>query len=321
MNNDKTVWIEKYRPDKLDDVVGQEKTVERLKAYVEEGNLPTLLFTGSAGIGKTACAVALGHELYGDSFEFNFSELNASDERGINVVREKIKTTAQTSPVDGHAFKVIFLDEADALTKDAQAALRRTMEKYANNCRFILSCNYASKIIEPIISRCAVFRFSRLNEDDILKQLSFICNKENLGVTIEAFDAILYIAEGDMRKAVNTLQAASIGNSEITKENVHAISVVIDIEFVEKMIDLSLKGKFMESRNKLDELLFDKGYSGDDIINGIFKYLIGSAVPENFLVKMLEQVGEIDFRLTEGSQERIQLSALLAYFTRVETGR
>jgi len=319
--NDKNVWIEKYRPAVLDDVVGQEEIVERLKSYVESGNLPNLLFAGSAGIGKTACAVALGHELYGDSFTFNFNELNASDERGINVVREKIKNIAQTSPVDGHAFKVIFLDESDALTKDAQAALRRTMEKYANNCRFILSCNYASKIIEPLISRCAVFRFSRLNEDDITKQILFIGLTENLSIDNAALNAILYIAEGDMRKAVNTLQAASIGNNNITKENVHAISVVIDIEFVEKMIDLSLKGKFMESRNKLDELLFDKGYSGDDIINGIFKYLINSAVPENFLVKILEQVGEIDFRLTEGSQERIQLSALLAYFTEVGRGR
>ncbi|HJJ55254.1 MAG TPA: replication factor C small subunit, partial [Methanocorpusculum sp.] len=159
MESSTDIWIEKYRPRKLDEVVGQKEIVDRLKLYASSKSLPHLLFTGSAGIGKTTCAVALAREMFGDTWSMNFRELNASDERGIDVVRTQIKQFARTSPLGDAEFKVLFLDEADALTNDAQAALRRTMENYAETCRFILSCNYSSKIIDPIQSRCAIYRF------------------------------------------------------------------------------------------------------------------------------------------------------------------
>lgn len=205
---------------RLDDVVGQTETIERLKSYVKSRNLPHLLFSGPPGVGKTATAVSIAKELFADSWRENFTELNASDERGIDVVRTKIKNFAKTSPIGGADFKIIFLDEADALTSDAQAALRRTMERYTNNCRFILSCNYSSKIIEPIQSRCAVYRFRPLSDDAVAERVLFVASNEGIEVSTDGMDAIKYIAQGDMRKAINALQAASLVDRVVHKDTI-----------------------------------------------------------------------------------------------------
>ena len=217
MEENHTIWIEKYRPSRLADIVGQDEIVERLSSYVKSGNLPHLLFTGSAGVGKTTAAVTLAHEFFRDSWQMNFRELNASDERGIDVVRNQIKQFARTTPLGEATFKILFLDEADALTTDAQAALRRTMESYAQTCRFILSCNYSSKIIDPIQSRCAIYRFKPLSPDAVKEETCRIAAREGLTVTPEAMNAIVYIAQGDMRKAINALQGAAILTPRLTK--------------------------------------------------------------------------------------------------------
>ncbi|PKG33615.1 replication factor C small subunit, partial [Methanoregula sp.] len=224
MDESHTIWIEKYRPQKLADIVGQDEIVERLSSYVRSGNLPHLLFTGSAGVGKTTAAVTLAREFFRDSWQMNFRELNASDERGIDVVRNQIKQFARTTPLGDATFKILFLDEADALTTDAQAALRRTMESYAQTCRFILSCNYSSKIIDPIQSRCAIYRFKPLSPAAIREEIRRIAHRESLNIRPDAMEAIVYIAQGDMRKAINALQGAAIISRDIDATMVYAIT-------------------------------------------------------------------------------------------------
>lgn len=308
------VWTEKYRPKTLDEVIGQEQIVRRLKSYVKSGNLPHLLFSGPPGVGKTACAVSLARGMFGDTWQNNFIELNASDERGIDVVRNNIKSFARTAPLGEARFKIIFLDEADALTSDAQSALRRTMERYTATCRFIISCNYSSKIIEPIQSRCAIYRFGPLNPKDIETMVRRIGKGEGITVTKDGLDAIIYVARGDMRKAVNALQSAATVSKEVTAEAVYETTSTAKPKEIEDMLKLALNGQFMDSRNKLDDLLIKYGLSGNDIIDQIYSAMFSLGLNEDVLVALVDRIGEADFRLTEGASERIQVEALLAHF-------
>jgi len=304
-------WTEKYRPQTLDDVVGRTYIVERLKSYVKKGNMPHLLFAGPAGVGKTTCALALAKEMFGDTWHQNFQETNASDERGINVVRARIKDFARTMAIGGN-FKIIFLDESDALTSDAQNALRRTMEIYTSTCRFILSCNYSSKIIPPIQSRCAVFRFGPLDSSAIGEKLKMIAEQESLVITPDGLEAILYIADGDMRKAENILQAAAFLEQDISNEIVYQVSSRARPEEIDEMVHTAMDGNFLGSRELLDKLLIEKGLSGDDIIMQMHKHIVTLDMPEERKVDIVDKIGEHEFRLVEGANERIQLEALLA---------
>jgi len=317
MKEMREIWIEKYRPKMLKDVVGQKDIVDRLQSYVNTKNLPHLLFAGTPGTGKTTCALALAKELYGETWRNNFVELNASDERGIDVVRGKIKEFARTSPIGGAEFKIIFLDEADALTNDAQAALRRTMERYSKICRFVLSCNFSSKIIEPIQSRCAVFRFRPIKEEDIKKYLLLIAKTEKVDVTDEAMDALVHVAGGDMRRAVNSLQVAASLGDKVTIEVIYQTTGTARPEEVKKLLETALNGDFIESRNQLDELMITYGLSGEDVIKQIHKSFFELNIPDIEKVKLIEKTGEVEFRIVEGSNERIQLESLLAYLVLV----
>ena len=252
------IWIEKYRPETLADVVGHEDIVGRLESYVAQNDLPHLLFSGPAGVGKTTSAMAIAREVYGEDWRENFLELNASDERGIDVVRDRIKDFARTS-FGGYDYRIIFLDEADALTSDAQSALRRTMEQFANNTRFVLSCNYSSQIIDPIQSRCAVFRFGPLAE-----------------------------------------------------EAVYAITATARPEAIEAMVEAALAGDFTAARAKLDDLLTDAGLGGGDVIDQLHRSAWEFDLDDAATVRLLERVGETDYRITQGANERLQLEALLA---------
>ena len=244
------IWIEKYRPTNLSEVVGQPAVTTRLKNYVKERSMPHLLFAGPAGIGKTTSALALARELFGDLWKHNLHELNASDERGIDVVRGKIKEFARTAPLGEDGFKIIFLDEADALTNAAQAALRRTMEKYARTCRFVMSCNFSSKIIEPIQSRCAVFRFKPIKSEDLEKYLKFVSSKEGLSVTKEGYESITYLAQGDLRRAINGLQMAAAAKEEITPDIVYQAVAAARPEEVKEALQMSLEGNFSGARER-----------------------------------------------------------------------
>lgn len=314
-------WVEKYRPSRLSDVVGQQEIISRLQAYVSKHNSPNLLFSGPAGIGKTSAAVALAKELFGEQFERNFLELNASDERGIDVVRNTIKDFARTLAFGGD-FKIIFLDESDALTSDAQQALRRTMEKYTRTCRFILSCNYSSRIIEPIQSRCVVFRFKPLTAKEMQQRLQSIAEKEKLHLEKNAVDAIVYVSIGDMRKAINVLQTSAALNSKITEEVVFNVSSRAKPKEVQEMIQLALKGKFLQARELLDKLLFEHGMSGEDIMLQLYREVMDADekdVADKTKIALVDLIGEYNFRMVEGANERIQLEALLAQFMRFKS--
>ena len=308
------IWIEKYRPKILDDIVGQNEIVERLKAYVKTKNVPHLMFAGPAGTGKTTSALALSKELFGESWKQNFHELNASDERGIGVVRGKIKDFARTAPIGKTALKIIFLDEADSLTSDAQSALRRTIEKYSHICRFILSVNYSSKIIEPIQSRCTIFRFNPIRNDDIKKYICKISEKEKIEVTPDGLETLIFIARGDLRKAINILQVGASVGKKITAEILYETSATAKPEDVKNLINSALAGKFMAARNQLYDLLIKYGLSGEDIIKQIHQTIYDLAIPDENKVRLIEKTGETEFRLIEGSNDHIQLEALLAQF-------
>jgi replication factor C small subunit len=314
MEDNNTIWIEKYRPMRLRDIVGQDEIIERLESYVRSGNLPHLLFTGSAGVGKTTAAVSLAREFFGESWHMNFRELNASDERGIDVVRNQIKQFARTSPLGTATFKILFLDEADALTTDAQAALRRTMESYAQTCRFILSCNYSSKIIDPIQSRCAIYRFKPLGKAAISAEIQKIANKEGITVSEDAINAIVYVAQGDMRKAINALQGAAIISQSINGQMVYAITATARPDEIDLLLDLSLCGDFEAAENALSQLLHERGIAPNELLNQCYRTLLRRPLDQKLKVTLIDYIGETDFRLSEGADSDIQMEALIAKF-------
>ncbi|MCE4628276.1 MAG: replication factor C small subunit [Desulfurococcales archaeon] len=310
------LWVEKYRPKTLDEIVNQEEVVKRLKMFVKAKNMPHLLFAGPAGTGKTTAAHALARELYGEYYRQYVLELNASDERGIGVIREKVKEFARSRTPPDIPFKIIILDEADNMTADAQQALRRLMELYSAQTRFILIANYPSKIIDPIQSRCAFFRFQPLKKEDVVARLKYIAENEGVEYDPKALETIYEISQGDMRKAINILQAAA-ALGKVTVDAVYKVVGLAKPKEVREMIMTALRGDFDQARTFMRKLMIEYGLSGEDLVKQIHREIFSNEVkiPEEARVLIADYVGEIHYRLVEGSDDDIQLSALLAWLS------
>ena len=317
MNVEKSLWTEKYRPSDFSDIKGQKDIVKRVKAFVEQKNLPHLMFAGPAGVGKTSLALVIAKKLFKDLWHQNFLELNASDERGIDIIRNKVKDFARTRAIGDVPFKIIYLDECDALTREAQQALRRTMENYTQTCRFVLSANYSSKIIDPIQSRCVVFRFKQLDKKEIFEIIDNIAKEEKLKIDDKAKEALYEVSEGDCRKLENILQSAGAIENHITEDLVHSMASIAKPKEIKEVLELALKNKFIDARNKLLDLMLTYGLAGSDVIKQIQKEIIDLDTDNKSKMILIEKCGEIEFRMTEGSDEFIQLEALLSQFALV----
>ncbi|MBD3313432.1 replication factor C small subunit [Candidatus Woesearchaeota archaeon] len=308
------IWTEKYRPKQFSDIKGQKDIVSKIEAMVKANNLPHLLFAGPPGIGKTTLSLVIARQMFGDGWRSNLLELNASDERGIDVIRHKVKDFARTKAIGEVPFKIIYLDECDALTKEAQQALRRTMENYTHTCRFILSANYSSKIIDPIQSRCAIFRFKPLDKDEIIAMIDHIAQQEGIEVDEQAKQALYEISGGDCRKLENIMQSCSVISKDITEELVFSMASVARPTDVKKVLELALSNNFNESRKLLLDTMLKYGLSGTDLIKQIQKETLNLDIEGRKKMELVSACGEAEFRLSEGSDEYIQLEALLSRF-------
>lgn len=306
-----SVWVEKYRPETLDEIVGHDAVVRRMQAFVDDPAMPNLLFAGRQGIGKTAIVQAFAREKYGSDWSQRLLSMNASDERGIDTVRTKIKDFARTGSGE-YDYKVVFLDEADQLTKDAQPALRRTMEDYADTTRFILSCNYPGQIIDPIQSRCAIFRLTPLSDGQVKQVLERVVEGEGLDVDDEALDVIVRTVRGDARNAIHTLHAAEL-DGELSYEEANELLGTVDYETVEGIVDTALAGDFEEAMQQMDDEVLKRGASVDSTLETFVAVLKRKdELNGDSKVKAFDALGEADERLRAGANPHVQYHALLS---------
>ncbi len=306
------LWTEKYRPRTLDDIIDQREVVDRLKGFVRARSMPHCLFAGPPGTGKTTAALCLARDLFGDAFTESFAELNASDERGIDVIRERVKSFARTRSLGEIPFKILVLDEADNMTSDAQQALRRTMERYTETCRFILACNYSSRIIEPIQSRCAPFRFLPLADEDIAERLRAVAKAEGVELAESGVRAILEESSGDLRKAYNMLQAAGAFGKCVDEKVIYLVAGRVHPVEVQEMLKAALQGNFIAAREKLRRILVEYGVAASDLVRQVHTEVYRFNIPENLKAELVSRIGEADYRISEGANDEVQFSALLA---------
>lgn len=308
-------WVEKYRPKLLKEVVGNENTVSRLKVISEEGNMPNIIICGPPGCGKTTSILCLARTMLGDSYKNAVLEMNASNDRGIEVVRNKIKMFAQKKvTLEKGKHKIIILDEADSMTAGAQQALRRTMEIYSKTTRFALACNQSDKIIEPIQSRCAILRYGKLSDVQIMERLTEILELENVKYTDDGLEAIIFTSQGDMRQALNNLQATYKGFGLVNSKNVFKVCDEPHPMLIKNMLLNSSKGEFDEAYKTILHL-WKLGYSADDIITNVFRVLKTMEMDEMLKLEFIKITSQAHLRIIQGVSSLLQLSALIAKMT------
>ncbi|KAJ2549573.1 replication factor C subunit 4 [Coemansia sp. RSA 1933] len=317
-SNDTLPWVEKHRPTEIKDIVGNQETVDRLSIIAMSGNIPNLILAGAPGIGKTTSILCLAHKLLGPAYKEAVLELNASDDRGIEVVRNRIKAFAQKKvnlPAGRH--KVIILDEADSMTPGAQQALRRTMEIYSNTTRFALACNLSDKIIEPIQSRCAILRFGKLQNDQVLHRLVEICRFESVEYTPEGLEAVAFSADGDMRQAINNLQSTASGFGLVSPDNVFRVCDQPHPVVIRKMLASCSTGDVDDAVACITSL-WSQGYSAVDIITSVFRVVkIYDELDEDKKLKFVREIGVTHMRIVDGLQTLVQLQGLAARLSKI----
>jgi len=311
---DSSIWIEKHRPKGFEEIMGQDNIVRRIKSFVEQKNLPHLLLSGPPGVGKSTIALVIARELFGENWRQNFLELNASDSRGIDTIRNEVKDFCRTKSFGNMPFKIIFLDESDSLTREAQSSMRRIMEQYAHNTRFILSCNYSSKILDPIQSRCTIFRFKPLEKKDIYKIINNVSDEEKLQVDDKAREALVYISNGDVRRLENVMQSCSMMSHEISEELIYEIVSAAKPKEIKEILQSAVNGNFARAKDKLLEVMLKHGLSGLDIIKQIQSEIWNLELKDERKIELIDKCGEVEFRMVEGSDEFIQMESLIANF-------
>ena len=317
-------WVEKYRPKLLCDVVGNQETVKRLEVIAMDGNLPNVILAGPPGTGKTTSMHALARALLGSAYKEACLELNASDARGIEVVRGKIKSFAQkrvTLPKGRH--KIIILDEADSMTASAQQALRRTMELYASTTRFALACNISNKVIEPIQSRCAILRYSRLSDAELLQRITEVCDAEKVQYTEDGLSALIFTAEGDMRNALNNLQSTSAGFGTVNQHNVYKVCDVPNPGIVKGILADCVKADIDSAHARLAKLWY-MGYCGVDIVSTLFrvtKFADATVVSETLKLDFIREIGFTHMRVLDGCDTLLQLDGYVVFSSRLVSSR
>lgn len=317
MSVQQQIWTEKYRPSTLDEVIGQDEAVDRFRRFLDGEGMPHVLLAGPPGVGKTAVITAFAHDLYGDVWRENFNEFNASDDRGIDVIRDDVKQWCRRAPADGFPYKIVFLDEADQLTKDAQSALRRIMEQYSDNTRFALSCNYSNRIIGPIESRCAKFRFNRVDDEDVRSAVERIVEAEGIEAEGSAVDAIVRSARGQVRDAVLTLQTSSDGE-RLTEGDVELYTGVVDDQLVKEILQLALDGEMDTAQRRLDVEILKAGADYNQLVDSVFRVLRKLDLPPDYRAKTFELLAETEERLHMGLNPHVQFHALLGHLYMVQ---